>query len=152
MSIEPISTGLIVTYANIATITPEELLDFLHNNYDDVIVCRECALDVSDLASMQGFIGWCQNVMSFLMPLMAKMDIVTRGLKADKTPGSDYQNAQSKKYILGLYYDHLERVYKTISRQCSLFNTQYVNEYAMDRRSDNVVKQPDLADEPYFGE
>ena len=44
MSIEPISTGLIVTYANIATITPEELLDFLHNNYDDVIVCRECAL------------------------------------------------------------------------------------------------------------
>lgn len=128
-----------ITYANIHIVTPEELLDFLHNNYDDVIVCKESALDTSDLASMQGFIGWCQNVMSFLMPLIARMDIVTRGLKVDKAPGSAYQNAQNKKYILSLYYDHLERVYKTISRQCSLFSLQYSNEYAMYSRSENVV-------------
>ncbi len=129
-----------ITLANIADVTPEELLDFMHNNYDDVIVCKEGALDVTDIAAAQGFIGWCQNIESFLTPLMAKMDIVIRQLPVTKKAGSEYQMAMSKKYILGLYYDHIKRLYDTVSRQCTLYSTQCNTEYNMDRRSMTVVQ------------
>ncbi len=125
----------------IADITPDDLLLFMHENYDNVVMCKEEGLDYSDMSTIQGFIGWCQNIESFLVPLIAKMDIVIRSCQVSRQPGSDYQIAMSKKYILTLYYDHIERLYKTLSRQCSLFNTQSTYVYDMEARSDNILKK-----------
>lgn len=127
-----------ITFLNIGEVEPEELVNFLHENYDDLIICKEQNLDITDLAAITGCLGWCQNVESFLMPLMAKMDIESRKYVPTKEPGSDYQNAICKKAILNLYYDHIDRLYKTLSRQCSLYATQMANEYAIDRRIDQV--------------
>lgn len=126
---------------NIADVTPDELLEFLHATYDDVVVCKEEGLDYSDLSTIQGFIGWCQNIKSFLVPLIARMDIVGRTYTASKDPGCPYQMTISKKNILTLYYNHIDDLYKTLSRQCSLFATQTSYEIDMERRSDNILRQ-----------
>ena len=128
-----------ITLMNIDKVSPEELLDYMHLNYDDVILCKEGGLDVNDLATIQGFIGWCQNVESFLNPLIAKMDIISRSIPADKKAGSAYQLAMSKKFILNQYYNHIERLFKTLSRQVSIYS-EMTHEYMMDRRADNIAQ------------
>ena len=149
-----------INIMNVATVTPDELLDFMHAKYDEVIWCKEEGLDYSDLSTIQGFMGWCQNIESFLTPLIAKMDIVSRSCVTSKQPDSDYQLAMSKKTILTLYYNHIERLFKTLSRQCSLFTAQASYENDMERRSDNILKQasaiatekPAITDEFSYGE
>ncbi len=133
---------------NIADVTQDELLEFMYEKYANVVACKEEGLDYSDLATVQGCMGWIQNVESFLMPLIAKMDIMVRNCKKTSQPQSPYQNAMGKKYILTLYYEHLEHLYRTLSRQCSLFTTQSTYTYDMETRSDNILKK---ASENYKG-
>lgn len=136
-----------ITINNIAAVTPDELLTFLHEEYDEVVACRDSALDITDLSTMQGYLGWCQNLQSFLLPLLCKMDIETRKYKTSKDPNSAYQQAQSKKNILALYYDHFDKVFKTISRQFALYEAQH-KEYDRDHRSGSVgYIQPEIIPE-----
>ncbi len=145
-----LSSNPIITLNNIATVTPDELLAFLHSEYDEVVACKASALDIDDLSTMQGYLGWCQNIQSYLLPLLSKMDIETRKYKTNKDPGSDYQLAQSKKAILALYYDHFDKVFKTISRQFALYEQQH-KEYNQEHRAGAVgYIQPAIIEEPQW--
>ena len=126
-----------VNLNNIGEVTPDELLDFMHYMYDDVILCKEQGLDADDLSTMQGFIGWCQNIESYLTPLICKVDIMSRQCPHSKAADSEYQQIMAKKFILNQYYTHIERLYKTISRQCSMFSSSL--EMQMDRRYTNMA-------------
>ena len=122
---------------NIQSVTPSDLLDYLHDTYDDCFSCKGSALTSSDLATMQGILGWCANVQAYLNPLICKMDIVCRSYPVSKAPDCDYQLALSKKTILTQYYKNIDNISKTVSRQCSLYQDQ-LQEMRYEQRADNI--------------
>ena len=108
-----------VNINTISYIEPSDLLAFLDENYGGLTV-PEDAVTPEDIERFISLLGYCTNVKSFLNSLLSKLDIDTRLAKGSKDKVLA-DRLICKKTLVKNYYDMIDDISKTVSRQATLY-------------------------------
>ncbi len=108
-----------VNINTISYIEPSDLLTFLDENYGGLSV-PEDAVTPEDIERFISLLGYCTNVKSFLNSLLSKLDIDTRLAKESKDKILA-DRLICKKTLVKNYYDMIDDISKTVSRQATLY-------------------------------
>lgn len=104
---------------NIASVLPEEVLDFLHERYDSVQIPEE-AVSFEELGLIERQMGWIANEHTYLNYLYNLADIQARQSKL-LGQKEKHENDVCKKAVIKSYKDNLESLNKLLSRKITMY-------------------------------
>ena len=128
---------------NLGSALPEEVLEFMHERYDSVMV-PEDVISFDELARVEQQMGWIANERTYLNYMFNVADIISRNSKILGLK-EKHENDVCKKNIIKSYKDNLEAINKLLSRKITIYQMAKEDErmenrvFAMQKSEDRCI-------------